>query len=125
MSPVPPMAPAAAPAEAAAEQTAARPRRGGGAVLAVLRLLVCVASGWPIGFNTRYGARNIDGVMVAAARLSGVTGARAFLRVLLPAALPAIMTGVRLAAAVAVVLTIVTELVASGTGLGAFVSSHQ
>ncbi|MCL3816936.1 ABC transporter permease [Aeromicrobium wangtongii] len=87
--------------------------------------LIAFASIWPIVYNTRYGARNIDPLLVDASRLVGLSRTAMAWRVLLPAALPSIMTGVRLAAAVAVVLTIVTELVASGTGLGYFVSTTQ
>lgn len=87
--------------------------------------LVAFASVWPIVFNARYGARNVDSVMIDAAKLAGLSRFAMMRRVVLPASLPSIMTGVRLAAAVAVVLTVVTEIVASGTGLGNYVAERQ
>lgn len=87
--------------------------------------LIAFAAVWPIVFNTRYGARNVDSVMTDAARLAGLSPFATVRRVVLPASLPSVLTGIRLATAVAVVLTVVTELVASGTGLGSYVSSRQ
>lgn len=87
--------------------------------------LIAFAAVWPIVFNARYGARNVDPVMIDTARLAGLSRWRTMARVVLPASMPAVMTGIRLAAAVAVVLTIVTEIVASGTGLGYDVTTSQ
>jgi len=87
--------------------------------------LIAFAAVWPIVFNARYGARNVDSVMIDAARLAGLSGWAMMRRVVLPASLPSVMTGVRLATAVAVVLTVVTEIVASGTGLGNYVTASQ
>ena len=86
--------------------------------------LIAFAAVWPIVFNTRYGAHNVDATMTDAARLSGLSRPATMVRVVLPASMPSIMTGFRLAAAVAVVLTIVTEMVASGTGIGYFVDTR-
>lgn len=87
--------------------------------------LIVFAAVWPIVFNARYGARNVDSVMIDAARLSGLSRWATLRRVILPASLPSVMTGVRLAAGVAIVLTVVTEIVASGTGIGNYVTSRE
>jgi NitT/TauT family transport system permease protein len=87
--------------------------------------LIVFAAVWPIVFNARYGARNVDSVMIDAARLSGLSRWATLRRVVLPASLPSVMTGIRLAAGVAVVLTVVTEIVASGTGIGNYVTSRE
>lgn len=87
--------------------------------------LIAFAAVWPIVFNARYGASDVDPLMIDAARLAGLSRWGIMRRVVFPSSLPAVMTGVRLAAAVAVVLTIVTEIVASGTGLGNEVNVSQ
>ena len=87
--------------------------------------LIAFAAVWPILFNARYGARNVEPIMVDAARLAGLSRWGIIRRVVVPASLPAVMTGVRLATSISVVLTVVTEIVASGTGLGNYVNVRQ
>jgi ABC-type nitrate/sulfonate/bicarbonate transport system permease component len=87
--------------------------------------LIVFAAVWPILFNTRYGVRNVDPLLIDSARAQGVDGIRLVWRVVLPAALPSMFTGLRLSASIAVVVTVVTELVAAGTGLGHFIDQNQ
>lgn len=87
--------------------------------------LIVLAAAWPVVFNTSYGVRNVDPALRDSGRSLGLSRLALVRRVVLPAALPPILTGVRLAAAIAVVLTVVTEIVASATGLGHYVSLTQ
>lgn len=87
--------------------------------------LTVFAAVWPMLYNTRYGVRNVDPLLIDSARVQGVGGLRLVRRVVLPAALPSIFTGLRLSASIAVVVTVVTELVAAGTGLGHFIDQQQ
>lgn len=87
--------------------------------------LIAMAAVWPIIFNTRFGVRGVDPLLVDNARIMGLDRRQRVRRVVLPAALPGIFTGIRTAAAIAVVLTIVSELVAAGTGIGGFINDAQ
>jgi ABC-type nitrate/sulfonate/bicarbonate transport system permease component len=87
--------------------------------------LTVFAAVWPMLFNTRYGVRNVDPLLIDSARAQGVGGMGLVRRVVLPAALPSIFTGLRLSASTAVVVTVVTEIVASGTGLGHYIDQYQ
>ena len=86
--------------------------------------LIAFAAVWPLLFNTRYGVRNVDPLLLESGRVMGLGRLALLRRVVLPAALPAIFTGLRLAASIAVVVTVVTELVAAGTGLGHYIDLH-
>jgi NitT/TauT family transport system permease protein len=86
--------------------------------------LIAFAAVWPLLFNTRYGVRNVDPLLLDSGRVMGLGRLALLRRVVLPAALPAIFTGLRLSASIAVVLTVVTELVAAGTGLGHYIDLH-
>lgn len=87
--------------------------------------LTVFAAVWPMLFNTRYGVRNVDPLLIDSARVQGVGGMKLVRRVVFPAALPSIFTGLRLSASIAVVVTVVTELVAAGTGLGHYIDQNQ
>lgn len=87
--------------------------------------LIVIASVWPAIFNTRFGVRNVDPLLLDTARSMGLGRVARVARVTVPAALPAVFTGIRTASAIAVVLTIVSEIVASGTGIGGFITTAQ
>jgi NitT/TauT family transport system permease protein len=87
--------------------------------------LIAMAAVWPVIFNTRFGVRSVDPLLLDNARAMGLGRLAQIRRVTLPASLPGMFTGVRTAAAIAVVLTIVSELVASGTGIGGFINDAQ
>jgi NitT/TauT family transport system permease protein len=87
--------------------------------------LIVFAALWPLLFNTRYGVRNVDPLLLDSGRVMGLGRLALVRRVVLPAALPAIFTGLRLSASIAVVVTVVTELVAAGTGLGHYIDLYQ
>lgn len=86
--------------------------------------LIAFAAVWPLLFNTRYGVRNVDPLLLDSGRVMGLNRPALLRRVVIPAALPAIFTGLRLAASIAVVVTVVTELVAAGTGIGHYIDVH-
>lgn len=87
--------------------------------------LIAMAAVWPVVFNTRFGVRSVDPLLLDTARTIGLGPGARLRRIVVPAALPSVFTGVRTAAAIAVVLTIVSELVASSTGIGGFISRAQ
>lgn len=86
--------------------------------------LIAFAAVWPLLFNTRYGVRNVDPLLLDSGRVMGLGRLSLVRRVILPAALPAVFTGLRLSASIAVVVTVVTELVAAGTGVGHYIDLH-
>ena len=93
-----------------------------------LRMQMCLvgfAAMWPLLFNTRYGVRNVDPLLVDSGRVMGLGRLALVGRVVLPAALPAMFTGLRLSASLALIVTVVTELVAAGTGVGHYIDLHQ
>lgn len=87
--------------------------------------LIVFAAVWPLLYNTRYGVQNVDPNLIDSGRSVGLSRAAVVRRVVLPSALPAILTGLRLSASIALVVTIVTELVASASGLGHYISLSQ
>lgn len=87
--------------------------------------LIVIASVWPAIFNTRFGVRNVDPLLLDSARSMGLGPVARLTRVTVPAALPAVFTGIRTASTIAVVLAIVSEIVASGTGIGGFITTAQ
>jgi len=80
--------------------------------------VIWLAAFAPAVINTYTGVRNIDPVVVAAARVHGA-GRRAILfDVVIPAALPTIFTGLRLSLQACWMVLVAAELVGSFTGLG-------
>jgi NitT/TauT family transport system permease protein len=88
-------------------------------------VLVVYSSTWPILLNTISGVRNVDPLLVKAARSMGLSPFRMFQKVVLPAAIPTIFTGIRLAGSHAVLVIIAAELVGANSGLGFLVTYAQ
>jgi NitT/TauT family transport system permease protein len=72
-----------------------------------------------IAFTTTHGVRQIDPLIVEAARHYGARGWRLFLSVLLPGALPHVFTGLRLGLGYALIVVVAVEIVSASRGLGA------
>jgi sulfonate transport system permease protein len=72
-----------------------------------------------IAFTTADGVRQIDPLVVEAARHYGARGRRLFTAVLLPGALPFIFTGLRLGLGYALIVVVAVEIVGATRGLGA------
>jgi len=73
---------------------------------------------FPIVISTVAGFRNVDRVLVTAARSMGASNLQLFSHVLLPGALPVILSGLRLGFTVALLSIIGSETIASLAGLG-------
>jgi ABC-type nitrate/sulfonate/bicarbonate transport system permease component len=73
---------------------------------------------FPIVISTVAGFRNVDRVLVTAARSMGASNLQLFRYVLLPGALPVILSGLRLGFTVALLSIIGSETIASLAGLG-------
>jgi len=86
---------------------------------AALVLTTAVTSFFLIAFTTTEGVRQIDPLVVEAARHYGARGRRLFTAVLLPGALPYIFTGLRLGLGYALIVVVAVEIVNASRGLGA------
>jgi len=80
--------------------------------------VIWLASFAPTVINTYTGVRNIDPVVVAAARVHGAGRRELLFDVVVPAALPTIFTGLRLCLQACWMVLVAAELVGSITGLG-------
>src|SRR5262245_29786923 len=80
--------------------------------------VVFIAEFFPLYFNTEAGARNINPVLVDAARCYGAKGVTLFRRVILPASAPYIITGMRIALGGAWRMIVAGEMLASQSGIG-------
>jgi len=84
-----------------------------------LVVTTAVTSFFLIAFTTTHGVRQIDRLVVEAARHYGARGWRLFAAVLLPGALPFIFTGLRLGLGFALIVVVAVEIVSASRGLGA------
>ncbi|MCU1675453.1 MAG: transporter permease [Frankiales bacterium] len=80
---------------------------------------------WPILLNTVAGVRSVDPLLIKSARSMGLSPARLFIKVVLPASLPTIFTGIRLAGAYSVLVLIAAEMVGAKAGLGFLINYAQ
>jgi NitT/TauT family transport system permease protein len=80
--------------------------------------VVVIAEFFPLYFNTEAGARNINPVLIDAARCFGAKRLTLFRRVILPASIPYIITGLRIALGGAWRMIVAAEMLASETGIG-------
>jgi NitT/TauT family transport system permease protein len=84
-----------------------------------LVVTTAVTSFFLIAFTTADGVRQIDPLVVEAARHYGARGWRLFAAVLVPGALPFIFTGLRLGLGYALIVVVAVEIVSASRGLGA------
>src|SRR5262245_40693174 len=80
--------------------------------------VVFIAEFFPLYFNTEAGARNINPVLVDAARCYGAKGPTLLRRVILPASAPYIITGMRIALGGAWRMIVAGEMLAAQYGIG-------
>jgi NitT/TauT family transport system permease protein len=83
--------------------------------------LVALGSFYPILINTIFAVRSVEPRLFEAAQMLGVSPARLFPKVVLPASLPGIFTGLRLGLGFAWVVIVVGEMTGVQTGLGAMI----
>ncbi|MFG1606512.1 ABC transporter permease [Actinoplanes sp. NPDC049265] len=83
--------------------------------------IVSIAAGavWPILLNAADGARAVDPVQTAIARVFRLSAADRLTRIILPSALPKIFAGLRLSLSLALILMVFSELLpGSADGIG-------
>ena len=80
--------------------------------------LISIGAFFPILMNTIAGVRQVDPLLIRAARNLGASNVTLFLRVILPAATPNILIGLRVGIGVAFIVVIVAEMIAVNNGLG-------
>ena len=83
--------------------------------------LVALGAFFPILLNTVFAVRSVEPRLFEAAAMLGVSPARMFPTVVLPAALPGIFTGLRLGLGLSWVVIVVGEMTGVSTGLGAMI----
>jgi ABC-type nitrate/sulfonate/bicarbonate transport system permease component len=80
--------------------------------------VVFIAEFFPLYFNTEAGARNINPILIDAARCFGARRFTLLRRVILPASIPYIITGMRIALGGAWRMIVAGEMLASQSGIG-------
>jgi ABC-type nitrate/sulfonate/bicarbonate transport system permease component len=80
--------------------------------------VVFIAEFFPLYFNTEAGARNINPILVDAARCFGAKRLTLLRRIILPASIPYIITGMRIALGGAWRMIVAGEMLASQSGIG-------
>ncbi|MBM7865605.1 ABC transporter permease [Heliomicrobium gestii] len=73
---------------------------------------------WPILLSTISGVKNVDPLLIKAARSMGASPLTLFHKVVLPASLPSIFTGIRLSATYSILILIAAEMMGAKSGLG-------
>ncbi|HEU4369355.1 MAG TPA: ABC transporter permease [Methylomirabilota bacterium] len=86
---------------------------------------ITYATFFPIFLTTVTGVRQIDPLLLRAARSLGAGGLRLFVRVILPAALPDILTGLRLGVALAFFVIVISEFIGAEQGLGYLINDGR
>ncbi len=71
-----------------------------------------------VTLNARHAARQVPSIRLKAAHSLGVTGAEAFLRVVIPSSFPGILAGVRTAIGLGVMVIVAAEMLGATSGLG-------
>jgi ABC-type nitrate/sulfonate/bicarbonate transport system permease component len=85
---------------------------------AAVIFVVFIAEFFPLYFNTEAGARNINPILIDAARCFGAKRFTLLRRVILPASIPYIITGMRIALGGAWRMIVAGEMLASQSGIG-------
>src|SRR5215813_8191357 len=87
--------------------------------------VVFIAEFFPLYFNTEAGARNINPILVDAARCFGAKRLTLLRRVILPASIPYIITGMRIALGGAWRMIVAGEMLASQSGIGSILMESR
>jgi ABC-type nitrate/sulfonate/bicarbonate transport system permease component len=87
--------------------------------------VVFIAEFFPLYFNTEAGARNINPILVDAARCFGARRLTLLRRVILPASIPYIITGMRIGLGGAWRMIVAGEMLASQSGIGSILMESR
>ncbi len=80
---------------------------------------------WAVLLNTISGVKNIDPLMIKAARSMGASQLTIFVKVVIPAAFPQILTGIRLSATASILVLVAAEMMGATRGLGFLLYDSQ
>jgi ABC-type nitrate/sulfonate/bicarbonate transport system permease component len=86
---------------------------------------ITYATFFPVFLTTVTGVRQIDPLLLRAARSLGARGPALFARVILPAALPDVLTGLRLGVALAFFVIVISEFIGAEQGLGFLINDGR
>ncbi|MEY4514296.1 MAG: nitrate/nitrite transporter rane protein [Pseudomonadota bacterium] len=81
---------------------------------------IAMCSMWPTVLNTSLGVRSIPAEYMNVGRVLGLSPARRFFKILLPAALPYMWTGFRLSLGIAWLVIVAAEMLTGAPGVGGF-----
>jgi len=87
--------------------------------------LIIFACVWPILLNTIAAVQNVDPLLIKSARTLGLSDAKLFRKVILPAAVPTIFVGIRLAGTSCILVLIAAEMIGAKAGLGYLIIYSQ
>ncbi|TWH47525.1 NitT/TauT family transport system permease protein [Sporomusa sp. KB1] len=73
---------------------------------------------WAILLNTIAGVKNVDPLLIKAAKSMGTSSFKIFIKVVIPASIPSIFTGIRLSATTSILILIAAEMIGANAGLG-------
>lgn len=80
---------------------------------------------WPIMFNTIYGIKNMDTLILKAAKAFGLVKWRLFSKVIMPSILPSVFVGIRISAGYSFFMLIAAEMMGAKSGLGWLILNNQ
>jgi NitT/TauT family transport system permease protein len=80
--------------------------------------LVFWATMWAVLMNAISGVKNVDPILIKAARAMGASQFTIFVKVILPGAMPQLLTGIRLSATSSVLILVAAEMMGASKGLG-------
>jgi len=81
---------------------------------------IAMCSMWPTVLNTALGVRSIPAEYTNVGRVLGLSPARRFFKILLPAAMPYMWTGFRLSLGIAWLVIVAAEMLTGAPGVGGF-----
>ncbi len=87
--------------------------------------IVTYAAFFPILLNTMAGVRDVDRILIRAAKSLGADEKFIVRHVILPAALPSIMTGLRIGLGISWMAIVAAELIAAQSGLGYMIEYYR
>jgi NitT/TauT family transport system permease protein len=87
--------------------------------------IVFFACTFPILLNTINAVRNVDPLLIKAAKSMALPSYRLFIKVILPASIPTIFTGIRMAGSSSILVLIAAEMVGAKEGLGYLINYSQ
>ncbi|WP_373889929.1 ABC transporter permease [Neobacillus cucumis] len=87
--------------------------------------IVFFACTFPILLNTINAVRNVDSLLIKAAKSMALPSYKLFYKVILPASIPTIFTGIRMAGSSSILVLIAAEMVGAKEGLGYLINYSQ